>query len=77
MLEMKDKRVLVTGAGTGIGRGIALAFARAGVADEPTEARLLPELWGHVRFAASADERGVPGTLEPSSQPLSLDDLFD
>ncbi|MGB2614807.1 MAG: glucose 1-dehydrogenase [Phycisphaerae bacterium] len=29
---MKGKRVLVTGAGTGIGRGIALAFARHGAA---------------------------------------------
>ncbi len=29
---MKDKRVLVTGAGTGIGRGIALEFAREGAA---------------------------------------------
>jgi NAD(P)-dependent dehydrogenase (short-subunit alcohol dehydrogenase family) len=28
--EMQGKRVLVTGAGTGIGRGIALGFARAG-----------------------------------------------
>ncbi len=28
--DMGDKRVLVTGAGTGIGRGVALAFAAAG-----------------------------------------------
>ena len=27
---MQDKRVLVTGAGTGVGRGIALEFAREG-----------------------------------------------
>jgi NAD(P)-dependent dehydrogenase (short-subunit alcohol dehydrogenase family) len=31
-LQMHGKRVLVTGAGTGIGRGIALAFAREGAA---------------------------------------------
>jgi len=30
MLEMKDKRVLVTGSGTGLGQGIALEFARQG-----------------------------------------------
>jgi len=32
MATMKDKRVLVTGAGTGIGRGVALEFAREGAA---------------------------------------------
>jgi len=32
MNDMKNKRVLVTGAGTGIGRGIALAFATEGAA---------------------------------------------
>ncbi len=30
MNEFKNKRVLVTGSGTGIGRGVAAAFARAG-----------------------------------------------
>ena len=30
MSEMKDKRVLVTGSGTGVGQGIALEFARRG-----------------------------------------------
>lgn len=48
-----------------------------GVADEPSEARLQPELWGHVRFAASADARGMPGLLEPSNQPSSVDDLLE
>lgn len=32
MSDMKNKRVLVTGSGTGIGRGIALEFARQGAA---------------------------------------------
>jgi NAD(P)-dependent dehydrogenase (short-subunit alcohol dehydrogenase family) len=31
-MKMKDKRVLVTGAGTGIGRGVALEFAKEGAA---------------------------------------------
>ena len=32
MNDMKDKRVLVTGSGTGLGQGIALEFARQGAA---------------------------------------------
>lgn len=47
----------------------------SGVSDEALEARLEPRLWGNMRFAASADERGIPDITKPSSQPSSLDDL--
>ena len=29
-MDLKDKRIVVTGGGTGIGRGVALAFASQG-----------------------------------------------
>lgn len=48
-----------------------------GVADEPTEARLQPALWGHVRFTATSDALGMPSLLEPSSKPSILDDLLE
>ena len=41
-----------------------------GVSDEPTEARLQPHLWGHMRFVESADTKGMP-------RPQSLDDLLN
>ena len=40
-----------------------------GVSDEPTEARLQPNLWGHMRFVESADAKGM-------LRPRSLDDML-
>ncbi len=40
-----------------------------GVSDEPTEARLQPRLWGHMRFIEFANAKGLP-------RPLSLDDML-
>jgi hypothetical protein len=46
-----------------------------GVADEPTEARLQPGLWGHLRFTAPTAQSAIPDILQPAGQPASLDDL--
>jgi len=64
---LEGKGVVVTGAGGGIGREVALAFARAGaqvalvdIKKEPIEA-LLPELEGRAHFARALDLRDLAG----------------
>jgi glucose 1-dehydrogenase len=56
-MPMEGKRVLVTGAGTGIGRGIALEFARAGAAVALHYSRS-----GKGAEAAVAEIRAAKGT---------------
>ena len=48
-----------------------------GVADEPTEARLQPGMWGHVRFAAPQKEPGVSDFLQPKSSDSTVDRLLE
>ena len=48
-----------------------------GVADEPTEARLQPSLWGHVRFTAPTQGSGVEGLTNPAGAKGELDDLLE
>ncbi|MBM4020302.1 MAG: hypothetical protein FJ288_18605 [Planctomycetes bacterium] len=48
-----------------------------GVADEPTEARLQPHLWGHVRFPAPRKEPGGSDVLQPKSNDASEDRLLE
>ena len=53
-----------------------------GVSDEPTEARLQPHLWGHMRFVEFANAKGLPrllsldDMLKSDDTDPALDDLF-
>jgi hypothetical protein len=48
-----------------------------GVADEPTEARLEPALWGNMRFAVPGKEEGVSDFLKSKSNDASMDRLLE
>jgi hypothetical protein len=49
----------------------------SGVADEPTEARLEPAMWGYARFAAPASKASMTDPLQPKTSDDSLDDLLE
>ncbi len=75
--DLRDKRVLVTGADRGIGKGIAVAFAKAGarvaahgLADADDARQLLADL----RQAGSPDARFFGGDLRDVHQ---IDTLMD
>lgn len=48
-----------------------------GTTDEPTEARLSPDLWGHVRFTAAKDKLDPDGLLSEEHEEESVEDMFE
>jgi hypothetical protein len=48
-----------------------------GVSDEPTEARLNPSLWGHVRFVGPKAPRSLDDMLKPSGADPAVDELLE
>jgi short-subunit dehydrogenase len=69
-MQIKDKRVLVTGASRGIGRGLAVAFAREGArvalvarSEEALQA-LAEELGGTAYRADLSEPAGADGLIE-------------
>ena len=48
-----------------------------GTTDEPTEARLSPDLWGHVRFTALKDKLDPDGLLNDEPEEETIEDLLE
>ena len=48
-----------------------------GVSDEPLEARLQPNLWGHLRFVGPEAFRGFDDMLEPSDDDSGIEELLE
>jgi short-subunit dehydrogenase len=62
--DFKDKKVLITGASTGIGRSLSMEFARKGahliLSALPSEKKLLDELAGELKGSSSIKTWVVP-----------------
>ena len=69
-MQIKDKRVLITGASRGIGRGLAVAFAREG-------ARVALVARSEEALKALAEELGGTAYRADPSQPSGADGLIE
>ncbi|HUU69366.1 MAG TPA: hypothetical protein VM186_07570 [Planctomycetota bacterium] len=48
-----------------------------GVMDEPTEAKLTPDLWGHVRFKSAANRLTPGADFPPVNKATDIEDIFE